>query len=170
MKIIVCALLALAFSLSLGQQHDLKPAEALQNLAFLKGEWSGQQVFDTGGGAQMTGTATNSIADGIQGHYLCEMLSTTLPGRKPTDTRHFISYDPEAKLYRAWWFTDTSTAPLEFDGTLTGNKLVLMSKGPESRPQMRATYEVAGGKFTYMLEMKRGEDWVHLFTTTYTKK
>ena len=61
------------------------------------------------------------------GKYLCEMLSTTLPGRKPTDTRHFISFDKQSGKYTAWWFNDTSTHPSELDRRSSGNKLVLLS-------------------------------------------
>ncbi|MES1147281.1 MAG: DUF1579 family protein, partial [bacterium] len=92
--------------LSVAQQHDLKPAEALKSLEFMKGDWAGKQEFNTQGGAAMTGDATNHISDAIGGRYLCEMLSTSLPGRKPTDTRHFISFDPKTQKYTAWWFTD----------------------------------------------------------------
>jgi hypothetical protein len=98
------------------------------------------------------------------------MLSTTMPGRKPTDTRHFISYDPKSGKYTAWWFTDTSTGPLEFEGDLADGKLVLLSKPLANGAILRATYSGSDGKLTYLLEMKNGEEWQRLFTTTYTKK
>jgi hypothetical protein len=111
----------------------------------------------------------NRIDDAIGGRYLCEMLSTTMPGRKPTDTRHFISYDPKSEKYTAWWFTDTSVGPLEFEGAVTGNKLVLQTK-PGARTTMRATYEGSESTLTYMLEMQTDTGWQRLFTTTYTKR
>src|SRR5579862_9753403 len=108
MKTFLCVLIAITAGLASAQQHDLKAADALKNLAFLKGDWVGKQVFNTQGGPPMSGDATNKIDDAIAGHYVCEMLSTTLAGRKPTDTRHFISYDAKSGMYAAWWFTDTS--------------------------------------------------------------
>lgn len=159
------------FGLVAAQTHDLKPAEAMQNLAFLKGNWVGKQDFNTGGPA-MVGDATNRIEEAIGGRYLAEMLSTTLPGRKPSDTRHFLSYDPAAKLYRAWWFTDTSVGPMEFEGSVDGKKLTLISKPTAPAGNvMRAIYQCpTDTKLIYTLELKDGENWRLLFTTTYERK
>lgn len=175
MKALLTTLLTLVAISALAQQHDLKPADALKNLDFMKGDWVGKQDFNTQGGTAMTGDATNHINDAIGGRYLCEMLSTSLPGRKPTDTRHFISFDSKAGKYKAWWFTDTSVGPMEFEGDLTGGKLVLLTKpmvtGAGAGTVLRATYEKpADGKLTYMLEMLRDGAWTRLFTTTYSKK
>ncbi|HVT14526.1 MAG TPA: DUF1579 family protein [Fimbriimonadaceae bacterium] len=170
MKFVLSILVFAAALLASPQNHDLKPAEALHRLDFLKGDWSGVQDFNTNGGPAMSGKAADHIDEGIGGHYLCEMLSTTMPGRKPTDTRHFISYDAKAGVYQAWWFTDTSPSPLEFEGTLTGHKLVLQTKPGTSTVTLRATYETpAANTLTYTLEMDQGGSWTRLFTTTYKK-
>lgn len=174
MKCLISLFIVAVAALASTQGHDLKPADAMQELAFMKGDWSGTQDFNTQGGPAMSGKATNKIDDAIGGRYLCEMLSTTMPGRKPTDTRHFISFDPKAGLYRAWWFTDTSVGPMEFEGKLTGKKLVLETKPMETGAGpgtvLRATYESpSAGKLTYTLEMQRGGEWIRLFTTTYTR-
>ncbi|HTQ09345.1 MAG TPA: DUF1579 family protein [Fimbriimonadaceae bacterium] len=170
MKVFLCMLAALAVVLSAAQQHDLKPADALKSLAFMKGDWAGTQNFNTQGGPALSGDATNHIDDAIGGRYLCEMLSTTMTGRKPTDTRHFISYDPKTGKYTAWWFTDTSVGPLEFEGDLTDGKLVLLSK-PGSPTTFRATYSSPDPTtLTYTLEMQQDGTWTRLFTTTYKRK
>lgn len=118
----------------------------------------------------MVGDATDKVAMGIAGKYLCEMLSTTLPGRKPTDTRHFISFDKQSGKYTAWWFNDTSYRPTLLTGELTGNKLVLMSDSSAVGPVLRATYESpTPDKLTFQLEMKSGDGWTSLFLTTYGK-
>ena len=169
MKILVCALLAVSSTLTLAQQPATQPADALAKLSFMQGNWSGRQNFNTNGGAAMVGDATDRIELGIAGKYLCEMLSTTLPGRKPTDTRHFISYDKQTGKYTAWWFNDTSYHPTALTGDLTGNKLVLMSDPSGQGPVLRATYEnPAPDKLTFQLEMKDGDKWTSLFVTTYT--
>ena len=119
----------------------------------------------------MAGDATDRVEIGIGGKYLCELLSTTLPGRKPTDTRHFISYDKQSGKYTAWWFNETATHPTEFTGDLSGNKLVLTSISSAPGPMLRATYESPSeGTLTFLLEMKQGEVWTKLFLTTYSKK
>ena len=151
-------------------QPPTQPADALNKLAFMQGNWAGKQNFNTDGGPAMVGDATDRIELWIAGKYLCEMLSTTLPGRKPTDTRHFISFDKQAGKYSAWWFNDTSTHPTQFSGDLTGNKLVLMSEANGPGPVLRATYETpSANTLTFLLEMKQGDAWTSLFLTTYTK-
>ena len=119
----------------------------------------------------MVGDATNRIDLCIAGKYLCEMLSTTLPGRKPTDTRHFISYDKQTGKYTAWWFNDTSTHPTSFTGELTSGKLVLISDPSSPGPVLRATYEnPSADTLAFQLEMKTGDDWTKLFVSAYSKK
>ena len=83
MKFPVCILFAVSSVLAYGQEQGMQPAEALAKLSFMQGDWAGKQDFDTGGGPAMVGDATDRIEPGIAGKYLCEMLSTSLPGRKP---------------------------------------------------------------------------------------
>ncbi len=179
MKVFVLACIALSGVCAVGQQpaaqstsqSAIQPADALAKLAFLEGDWAGKQNFNTNGGPAMVGDATDSVSLGIAGKYLCEMLSTTLPDRKPTDTRHFVSYDKQSGKYTAWWFNDTSYHPTQFTGELTGNKLVLSSDPSGAGPILRATYEGSSpDKLTFQLEMKSGESWTTLFVTTYLKK
>ena len=172
MKLLVCLLFACSRRVGLWSAASrTTPANPLDNLSFMKGDWSGKQNFETGGGPAMVGDATDRIEIGIAGKYLCEMLSTTMPGRKPTDTRHFISYDKQSGKYTAWWFNDTSTHPSELTGDLSGNKLILLSSPSGPGPVLRATYESPSeNTLTFLLEMKQGDSWTKLFLTTYTKK
>jgi hypothetical protein len=171
MRFLVCVLLAASGVLAFGQQPDVQPADALSKLSFMQGDWAGKQDFNTGSEPAMVGDATDRIELGIANKYLCEILSTTLPGRKPTDTRHFISFDRQTQKYTAWWFNDTSYHPTQLTGELTGNKLVLMSDPSAPGPVLRATYEnPSAEKLTFLLEMKSGENWTRLFLTIYSKK
>ena len=170
MKGLVWVLMVVCCVAAVGQTPAVDPAEALGRLAFLQGDWAGRQDFNTGDGPKMIGDATDRISTGIAGKYVCEMLSTTLPGRKPTDTRHFISFDKATGKYTAWWFNDTSYHPMALTGDLTGNKLVLMSDG-SAGPVLRATYDTpSANTLTFLLEMKMGDGWNKLFLTTYKKK
>ena len=171
MKFLVFALFAVSGPLALGQQPAVQPADALNKLSFMQGDWAGKQDFNTDSGPAMVGDATDHIESGIAGKYICEMLSTTLPGRKPTDTRHFISYDRQTGKYKAWWFNDTSYHPMELTGDVAGNRLVLMSDASAPGPVLRATYESpTADKLTFLLEMKNGNSWTRLFLTTYARK
>ena len=171
MKLIACLLIAGAGILAYGQQQSPTAASPLDNLSFMKGDWTGKQNFNNQGGPAMVGDATDRIDLCIAGRYLCEMLSTTLPGRKPTDTRHFISFDKQTGKYTAWWFNDTSTHPTALSGDLSGGKLVLLSDPSSPGPVLRATYESPStDTLTFQLEMKNGETWTRLFVSTYSKK
>lgn len=171
MKFLVCLLFAASGALAAGQQQNTQATDALTKLSFMQGDWAGKQEFDTGGGPSMVGDATDRVELGIAGKYLCEMLSTTLHDRKPTDTRHFISFDAKSGKYTAWWFNDTSYHPTPLTGDLTGGKLVLMSDSAAPGPVLRATYESpTADKLTFLLEMKNGDNWTKLFLTTYAKK
>lgn len=171
MRRLVCVLFLLGGLSALGQQPSQTPADGLKALSFMEGDWAGQQVFNTRDGQSMVGDATDSITNCIAGKYVCEMLSTTLPNRKPTDTRHFISYEKDSGKYMAWWFNDTAARPSVFSGELSGNRLVLLSDSSEKGPVLRATYErTPEDKLTFLLEMKQGDSWTRLFLTTYSKK
>jgi len=166
----VGVLVAIVSAVGFAQQQPVQPADALARLLFMQGYWAGKQNFDTGGGPAMVGEATDNISLCIEGKFVCEMLSTTLPGRKPTDTRHFISFDKQTGKYTAWWFNDTSYHPTQFTGVLTGNRLVLMSDASAAGPLLRATYEnPTPDKLTFQVEMKSGDKWTSLFVSTYTK-
>ena len=171
MKSLVCTVLLVSGMAALGQQQQMLPADALNKLSFMQGDWTGKQVFNTNGGPATVGDATDRVELGIAGKYLCEMLSTTLPGRKPTDTRHFISFDKQTGKYTAWWFNDTSYHPTQLTGDLAGNKLVLVSDSSAPGPVLRATYEnPSSDTLTFQVEMKNGDKWTSLFLTTYLKK
>ena len=137
MKLAVGIVLALSSVSALAQPSAIQPADGLNKLSFMQGNWAGKQNFNTNGGEAMVGDATDRIELGIAGKYLCETLSTTLPSRKPTDTRHFISYDKQAGRYTAWWFNDTSSHPTLLSGDLAGSKLVLTSDAAGAGPQLR---------------------------------
>ncbi len=170
MKIIVSFLVCFAGAFAWAQQPAAQAPSPLDKLSFMQGDWSGKQDFNNQGGPAMVGNATDRIDVCIAGRYVCEMLSTTLPGRKATDTRHFISYDKRSGKYTAWWFNDTSTHPTELTGDLSGNKLVLMSSDSGPGPVLRATYEsLSANSLTFLLEMKQGDSWAKLFLTSYSK-
>ncbi len=171
MNRIACLLFACTSAIGVAQQPAAPAPNPLDNLGFMQGDWSGKQDFNNQGGPAMVGDATDRIEIGIAGKYLCETLSTTLPGRKPTDTRHFISFDKQSGKYTAWWFNDTSTHPSELTGDLTENKLVLLSGASGPGPVLRATYESpSANTLTFLLEMKQGDNWTKLFLTTYSNR
>ena len=169
MKTTLSALLIAIDSISFAQGHGKEGPLQLKSLDFLIGNWSGKQNFNNPG-APMVGDITVKV-HAFGGRYLQEELSTTLPGRKPTETHHFISFDAKTNTFNAWWFNDTSSTPTHLEGTLTGNILVMLSKPTNpNAPVMKATYEkVSDTAINYKLEMKAGDAWQELFHNDYKK-
>lgn len=173
MKTLSCALLFFSAAFAVAQGHDMKPADAMKQIAFVVGEWKGKQDFNTGG-APMVGDIVLHASSVVGGRYIEEVLSTTLPGRKPTDSRHMLGFDPKSGKYKAWWYNDTNNVPTQLEGTLDGNKLILQtSPPPDGTPAgniLRATYDkVSDNAMNYVLEMKTPDGWRALFHSTYSK-
>ena len=170
MKTSIASLLFAASALAIAQGHANQPPGEMKSLSFLEGNWSGKQNFNNPGAA-LVGDITVKVHAFAGGRFLEELLSTTLPGKKPTEVHHFISFDPKTSTYHAWWFNDTSNTPTELTGTLTGNQLVLLSHPANpNAPVMRATYDkISGSAMNYKLEMKAGDSWQELFHNSYKK-
>jgi hypothetical protein len=154
-----------------GQGHDPKPAESMKELGFLVGDWRGTQVFNTPGSA-LSGKAVNLIRPAIEGKYLEEKLSTTMPGRSASDTRHFITFNSRLGRFQAWWFNDASIGAMQLDGVIHGKTLVLQSVNTvEGAPVFRAIYDgIAPEKLKFTLELKSGDSWRTVFVTSYAKR
>ncbi len=152
------------------QGHGNPAPKELDGLRFLVGAWKGKQNFNNPG-APMVGDITLKVHE-FAGRYLEEDLSTTLPGRKPTEVHHMISFDPGTKQFKAWWFNDTSSVPTQLDGSLEGDRLVLLSHPSNpNAPVLRATYDhVSASALSYKLEMKAGEGWQELFHNDFTRR
>jgi Protein of unknown function (DUF1579) len=166
-------LIAFALTSFIAQGHGVPLSDNLKSIAFLKGDWKGKQDFNTNGGPTMVGDAADLIQDAIGGRYLEERLTTVLPGRSPSDTRHFITFDPKANKFKAWWFNDASVGAMQLEGISGGTTLVLMSLPNPDSPKatiFRATYQkISDSKLDYTLEIKAGDSWQKLFRTEYSK-
>ncbi len=172
MKFPIASILVFAAAASFAQQgHGNQAPEAMKGLSFLVGNWAGKQNFNNPGSPLIADITIKAHAFAA-GLFIEEELHTTLPGAKPTEVHHFISFDPKTNEYHAWWFNDTSNTPSELTGTLTGNELVLLSHPTNPKaPVMRATYDqVSDSAMNCKLEMKMGDSWQELFHNSYQKK
>lgn len=161
-------------SVAFAQGHQGAAGDLLKDVSFMKGTWKGQQNFVTGG-APMVGEVALSIKEAIGGRYLEESSATTLPGRPASDTRHLLTFDKKSGKYKAWWFNDSANGPMELEGSVSGTKLVLESKpvltGNGQMSTFRATYRsVDADHLEFKLELKSGEEWQSLFTSTFSRK
>jgi len=172
MKTSISVLFAAIASLAAAQAgHTNGPPDEMKSLSFLEGNWTGKQNFNNPTGP-MVGQLKVTVHSFAAGRFIEELSSTTLPGRKPTEVHHFISYDPATKTFHAWWFNDTSNKPMELEGALTGNQLVLQNHPTNpNAPVLRATYDKVSDKaINYKLEMKQADDkWLELFHNNISK-
>jgi hypothetical protein len=171
MKFPITSLFVIAVATAVAQGHGNQAPDAMKALDFLNGSWSGKQNFNNPG-SPLIADISVKVHSFAAGRFIEEELHTTMPGAKPTEVHHFISFDPKTKEYHAWWFNDTSNTPSELTGTLNGNQLVLLSHPTNPKaPVMRATYDkVSDTSMNYKLEMKMGETWQELFHNSYHKE
>jgi len=166
------ALVSLAFGFFGAGQHGSKPEEAMTNLGFLVGNWQGKQTFMVGPGNTMVGSATDNAEWAVGGRFIEEHLSTALPNKAATDTRHMLAYDPKSAQYVAYWFNDTSPLPMVLTGKLQGSKLVLQTSGGSGATQrtLRFTYDGStSNELSLTFEMETAGTWQVLFKSVYTK-
>ncbi len=171
MKTLFSLAIVSASLISYAQAPKVAQMEGMKAVAFLQGDWHGKQNFNTGG-PPMVGENVNQIRDAVGGLYLEEKLATTLPGRKATDSRHFITFDPTSKKYEAWWFNDSSVGAMQLEGDVQGTKLVMETKstGASGEHIFRATYNATTTtSLEYTLELQGPSGWRLLFTSSYTK-
>ena len=173
MKTLAALLVFAVTAIAASQQHNPTPVPELQKISFMQGHWVGTQTFNTDG-PPMAMEAANQVEMAIGGRYIEEKLATTLPNHTRSDTRHFLTFDPESGLFKAWWFNDSSPGgPMMLEGKLDGRKLVMQSvPSPEKKmsPVFRATYESeSGNRLTFALELKTGDAWRPLFKTEYRR-
>src|SRR5579863_8727507 len=103
MNAFALASIVLGFAGGAGQ-HDSKVEDAMSNLSFMVGDWKGKQTFMVGNGNTMVGDASDHAEWAVGGRFIEERLSTALPNKAPTDTRHMIAFDKKSSQYVAYWF------------------------------------------------------------------
>lgn len=168
------ALAPLFLGMTGAAQHETPPADAMGQLAFMTGKWKGKQTFLIGDGKTMVGDATDDAEFAVGKRFIEERLSTTLPGRSATDTRHMLGFDKKTGKYVAYWFNDTSSLPMVLTGNLDGQKLTLSTAStatpsPTART-LRFTYDGSTpNELTLSFEMQTAGTWQLLFKSVYSK-
>ena len=156
------------------QEIDMKAPAEMKNLEFLLGQWTGKETYHFGGTASKSdGSITATMT--MSGRFVQGVHRSTIPNEGPFEGLHLVTYDSVAKKYRAWWFDSASSEPMEMEGSLIGNKLVMTSK-PSKAPGMenvifRSTFEKKSDKsLGFLLEMQMSGNWTTAIEATYTKK
>lgn len=167
----LCLSALLMLTLTAGAFQDSKsaspfdPPAEVKRLSFFEGQWDVDQT------AYMPGSTEGQKSRGavqcqwiLQGRFMSYRFQTDFPGMGPYEGLLLITYDPEMKKYRSWWYNSASAQVAESVGEFHEGKLVLTSS-PQEYPgmgmmSMRTTYEPKSGKgLLFTLEMQTTGKW-----------
>src|SRR5688572_24149174 len=174
MKLLTPILLVVASS-AIAQQMDMTPPKELNAIKYMLGTWTGTEKY-TMGGPPETGTSTVVSSMGVGGRFVTGTHTAVSKSMK-LHGMHLMTYDPQIKKYRAWWFDNMSSEAMELTGGFIGKSLVMTSKpiaipGMEGLHSFRAAWTQTGARsLTFLLRTRQGDaPWTTAITGKYTKK
>ena len=188
MRAIVVAMLCASTFLGIAQEQTKQPSTPpwgappteLKMVDFMLGEWS---KSETGEMAGKKGDITFRlfISKALGGRYVQVKHVHNLPGEPDVEGMrvegtHMLTYDPDKKLWRAWWFSSTDANVSELSGSFEGNKLQMVSKPfqiprPPGERTIRASWRMTSERgLNLTIEFKQGDSWVTFIDRTYVKK
>jgi len=154
---------------------DSPPPAELKMADFMLGEWS-ETEHEEVAGKRVEITFRLSISKALGDRYLLVKHFHNMPGEPDVEGMHMLTFDPEKKLWRAWWFLSTEATATELSGVFEGDKLVMESK-PSQMPGMtgdqsfRSSWRKTAEKgLHFTLDFKQGDSWVKMIDRTYVKK
>ena len=152
---------------------NLKPPKEFGQVRWFLGKFAGNETLYFGGAPQKSkGTIHNVIA--IGGNWL-EGKHTYATPQGTINGLHLLTYDSTAKMFKAYWFDQTTPEAMEMSGKLSGDTLTMISKpvsmgGPE-KVIMRAMWKRDGArKLAFRLEMQQGPKWSPMIVGSYTRR
>lgn len=103
-----------------------KSSAELKKLEFLVGNFAGdEKAFIEGGEVPFTADI-QSVWD-LGGRYVRQSHESKLMG-EDWHGLLLLTFDPDIKKYRAWWFDNGASKPMEMTGAFEGDALVMLSK------------------------------------------
>ncbi|MEA2553150.1 MAG: hypothetical protein QOJ65_1326 [Fimbriimonadaceae bacterium] len=146
------------------------PTEELNKVDFLLGDWTGEESMM---GQKSTSKTHSEWALG--GRYVRTNVTYQMgPAAPPVEGMHMLTYDPDKKVYTAWWYDSAAPNVMSMKGNFEGDKLVLISD-PTPMPNMpdaifRSTWWKKGDKgLGFTLDIKEGDKWITMVDGDYKK-
>jgi len=178
MKTFLTFIAVLALS-SVGLCQDMaammKVPDEVQKLDFLVGTWTGKETYHMGPQESSSDVTINCTKE-LNGRFIHSMEKMNMMGMDASGMS-MITYNPDEKTYKGWWFDSMSASAMEVTGNFEGEKLVLVSKpmtGP-GMPQptaMRASWapkDATHVSFTLEQQVQGSTDWTNVISGEYTK-
>lgn len=164
------AVVALSARPTAAFQGPPPPAPELKKLEFLVGKYTGKGKVHLPGQPTADWTTNDTTSWILDGHYLRTEAKSVYSGLGLTElSSTVLGYDPTAKVYRMWRFSNGMPTPHEGSGTFEGKKLIILMKPADQGEVFRATYEPREGKGSnFLLEQKMGDKWVKFLEGAFT--
>ncbi len=102
------------------------PAVDLKKLEFLVGNFTGDEKAFTEQG-EVPFTADIESVWSLGGRYVRQDHKSKLMG-EDWHGLLLLTFDPDVEKYRAWWFDNGASKPMEMTGAFEGDALVMLSK------------------------------------------
>jgi hypothetical protein len=178
MKLIVFALVFSSAFLGRAQEESKEgtpPPPELKMADFLLGEWTNSESGEVAR-KKVDVTFQLSISKALGGHYLLVRHVHNVPGGADVEGIHMLTYDPDKKLWRAWWFISSEATVNELSGNFEGDKLMMVSKpfqtpGVTGDLVLRATWQQTADKgLRFTLDLKQADSWRKFIDRTYVKE
>lgn len=149
------------------------PPSELSEVAWFIGEWSGKETYHFEQ-TPTQGDAKVSSKMALGGRYVHSMHEMNV-GETKMEGMHMLTYDPDEKKWKGFWFDSTASGMMEMNGTVKDGVLEMISEptampGTAEKMIMRATWtKKSDTEMTFLLEMKQGESWGKMIEGTYKK-
>jgi hypothetical protein len=162
---------AILFALLVGHQTPISPE--ITKLGFLVGDWTSKERALRPGQPPVDFTLTGKNEWALGGTHLKIEETLEIPNVGKRYNLIVMTYDAQAKLYRAWWHTAGNPRPMVFTGGFDGSKLVLTSEpaATGAGATLRVTYDPKSAtEMDAWLEAKSGDKFEVRTEAKYTKK
>lgn len=165
--------LMLALSAAMASAQMPGPSDEIKKLDWMLGEWTGSVKWNLPEMPEMTAAMT--VKTDWDGNFLRSTSSSDMGGMAITESC-YIGWDPGAKRYTMWTFTNFGQMPRIEHGNLDGDKLVTVSEpwdvGMPGGPTVSrvAMHKKSATEMTFILEFKNGDKWDKVGEGSFSKK
>ncbi|MBX3119786.1 MAG: hypothetical protein KF784_12020 [Fimbriimonadaceae bacterium] len=158
-------------ALCIAQVPNLEAPAEVKKLDWLIGDWSATVKMSMQG---MDFETKYTMKNEFDGQFLKSTTLMDMMGAKMTESM-YIGWNSTKKQYDSWAFTNFSPDPRIEHGTLTGDKMVMVSEpwnvGDGAPTIGRGTMtKKSATEIHFLLEFKEGDKWVKVGEGTFTKK